>query len=195
MITHEIYNLGRTHVNILGEGPGPLLTYDLEGGNAFYSDLAVFECTAFLLRLAHQQANGPHVNCDDCAAAVSTFANVLGCDLAQAWLGDDSFSYTLNPVLIIGSGSDGWTSMAFNHHAVAWTGACDVDDYVFDACLMVDGDVTPGSNSNHHTELLPANLRFGRVGQKHYQWRLVLDDQEHIAGSAPKRNRMHRRVV
>jgi hypothetical protein len=194
MITHEVYKLGRTQVAIPGETPGPLLTYNDVDFYARYSDNISLKCMSFLMRLNREVANGPQVNCDDCAAVVSTFSNILGCNLAQAWVGNDSFQFILNPVLAIGAGAGGWNSMEFQHHAVAWAGACDVDDEVFDACLMVDGDAHPGVNSHQHLELLPANLRFGRAGQRFYQWRLVLDDAEHLGGSAPKKNRTYRRV-
>jgi hypothetical protein len=59
---------------------------------------------------------GIYVNCSDCATFVSTFANVLGCNLWQSRMG---FGFDLNKLLGIGSNvwqtCCGWVS--FNYHS------------------------------------------------------------------------------
>ncbi|MBI5027121.1 MAG: hypothetical protein HZC12_10440 [Nitrospirae bacterium] len=67
--------------------------------------------------------------------------------------------------------SVGWWG-GFGYHEVAWKGACDVNDEVFDACLKVDGDSDP-TGGPPHTPLLPVNLKFGNCGDLLYRDRLA----------------------
>jgi hypothetical protein len=103
------------------------------------------------------------------------------------------WGFALNPLLGIGSSvwqpACGWAS--FWYHEVAWTGACDAGDKVFDGCLQVDGDANPSAAP--HTALLPVNLRFGNPGDMDYRDRLATP-----AGSpscAPQPATQTRRVV
>lgn len=197
MITQEVYQLGRTLVNISQEEPGPLLTYNdtSSGGSNYLNWPTEFLCTDFLLRLRRQKARGRYVNCDDCATIVSTFANVLGCELSQSWIGKGGPEFTINPILLIGAEPDDWRATEFLHHAVAWKGAADVDDELFDACLITDGDNDPSANDLEHTELLPVNTRFGRSGERFYQFRLVNDTPNDMELSAPRAKPAFKRVV
>jgi hypothetical protein len=70
LITECVYDLG-SH----------LLTYDCPGGGSSHYSSDRFDATAFLERLYGGLGNGVYVNCSDCAAIVSTFANALGCNL------------------------------------------------------------------------------------------------------------------
>lgn len=157
---------------------GPtIVTYDCPGGGYPWYSAAGFDCTEFLDRLKGGVGAGYYVNCSDCATFVSTFANAVGCDLWQARMGSGFFH--LNPILGIGSstwqpachGIDGWSD-GFGYHEVAWTGACDAADNVFDACLQVDGDADP--TSAPHTALLPVDMRFGNPGDLQYRDRLAV---------------------
>ena len=150
---------------------GPVVvTYDCPGGGGTHYALGGFNCTAFVERLRGGPGNGYYVNCTDCATFVATFANTLGCDLWQSRMG---YGFGLNPLLAIGSGTwqpaCGWSG--FSYHEVAWTGACDVNDHVFDACLEVDADADP--TSLPHTPLLPCDMRFGNAGDGDYRDRLA----------------------
>ena len=157
--------------NVYQLGPGTV-TYDCPGGGNTHYASPTFNCTAFLDRLRGGVGNGYYVNCSDCATFVSTFANVLGCDLWQSRM-SGSWGFGLNPMLGIGSTTwqpaCGWSS--FNYHEVAWTGACGVNDRVYDACLQVDGDADP--TAPPHTALLPCNMRFGNTGDGDYRDRLA----------------------
>jgi hypothetical protein len=155
--------------NIYQLGPGRI-TYDCPGyGNTHYA-YPTFNCTAFLDRLRGGPGAGYYVNCTDCATFVASFANALGCDLWESRMG---WSFGLNPLLGIGSAvwqpACGWPG--FSYHEVAWTGACDVDDRVYDACLQVDGDSDP--TAAPHTALLPCEMRFGNPGDGDYRDRLA----------------------
>lgn len=159
-VTERIYALGPA--TFVYDCPG--------GGDTHYTDFSTtFYCTAFLERLKGGPGFGEFVNCTDCATFVSTFSNALGCDLWQSKMG---WGFALNPLLAIGSNvwqtACGWGG--FSYHEVAWTGACDVDDRVYDACLQVDGDADPAAAP--HTPLLPVDMRFGNPGDMDYRSRL-----------------------
>jgi hypothetical protein len=159
-------------VNSLGPAT---FTYDCPGGGGSHYSAGQFDCTAFVDRLKGGVGQGLYVNCSDCATFTSTFSNVLGCDLWQSRMGTAYF--LLNDILAIGSstwqppcqGIDNWHG-GFGYHEVAWKGACDVGDYLFDACLMVDGDADP--TVPPHTPVLPINMRFGNTGDGDYRDRL-----------------------
>lgn len=142
-----------------------------------YTDDLTFNCQAFLCDL-RDQASRSHVNCDDCAAIVSTFANILGCDLRSSSIEPNFDHATLirvKPIILIGE--TGWRETHdFNYHAVASEGSCRKVDEVFDACLQVAVEDKPTPKGR--IPLLPANLRFGLVGEREsfYRSRLVVDE-------------------
>lgn len=155
-VTRAIYNLGPAR-----------LEYDCPGGgSSHYAGWTTFNLTAFLDRLAGGIGNGKYVNCTDCATFVSTFANILGADLWQSRM---ESGFELNELLAIGSAT--WQSACgwwgFSYHEIAWKGACDNNDRIFDACLQVDGDADP--TSAPHVALLPTNMIFGVAGAGHYR--------------------------
>ncbi len=129
----------------------------------------MFDCSAFLDRLQGEFGRGPFVNCSDCAAIISTFANSVGCDLWQSRMGIFAQGFSLNPILVIGSSRwalpcDWWPG--FGMHEVAWEGACREDDVIYDACLAIDQDGNPYQSP--HVPLLPTGIPFGRSGDGLY---------------------------
>lgn len=167
-VTRNVYNLGKG-----------LLEYGCPiGGISVYS-FPYFNCTAFLERLRGGIGRGRYVNCSDCATIVSTFANILGCDLWQSLMSTWGKPFPVNPILVIGSSKwqfpctpKPFPGLGFSYHEVAWKGNCTSDDEVFDACLSVDnyGDPTRVP----HWPLLPTNMRFGRLGERQYRYRLAM---------------------
>ncbi len=159
---------GQVTKSVYGLGPGTV-EYDCPGGGSSQYSWGSFDCTAFIERLKGGVGNGKYVNCSDCATFVSSFSNILGCDLWQSRMG---WGFDLNPLLGIGSGvwqtACGWGG--FNYHEVAWKGACTEKEEIFDACLQVDGDADPMTAP--HTPLLPVNLKFGSPGDLLYRDRL-----------------------
>jgi len=145
-------------VNDLG---GSMLTYDALVGAPHYCVLGLpqFMLDAFLDRLRGGEGAGPLVNCSDCATIVSTFANLLGADLWQSKMGLVGPGFALNPLQAIGSAawSRPWGFFVF--HEVAWLGACEEPDPVFDACVHTDADDDP--TSAPHLPSLPVNQVFG----------------------------------
>lgn len=67
----------------------------------------VFYCSAFLRLLGGMPERNPRFNCSDVATIVSTFANILGCDLSQVRLtpvveAGATPLFQLNPVWLFG---------------------------------------------------------------------------------------------
>lgn len=157
---------------------GPtIVAYDCPGGGSSNYSWGGFDCTAFIERMKGGVGLGYYVNCSDCATFVSTFANAVGCDLWQSRMGSGFFH--LNPIRAIGGsvwepachGIDGWSD-GFGYHEVAWTGACDSSERVYDACLEVDADADP--TTAPQTPLLPINIQFGNPGDMLYRDRLTV---------------------
>lgn len=148
-------------VNSLG---GHAVTYDVLMGGPHYCSLGLplFFLDAFLDRLAGGPGAGPLVNCSDCAAIVSTFANLLGADLWQSKMGLVGAGFPVNPLIIIGSTT--WSRLwgGFVFHEVAWTGDCGEDDRVYDACLRADADEDPSRAPRW--PFVPVDLVFGTPG-------------------------------
>jgi hypothetical protein len=180
-VTSKVYDLGST-----------ILEYDCPGGGSTHYAFPDFNCTAFLERLGGGAGAGRYVNCSDCATIVSTFANILGCDLWQSRMG---FGFDLNPILGIGSST--WQTACswpgFSYHEVAWKGTCTSSEQVFDACLQVDGDADP--TSAPHTPLLPANLRFGNTGDGQYRDRLAANTPTGRPNCQPQPSTQRRRKI
>lgn len=151
MVTQNVYDLGLGRVK-----------YAL---SSFYS-CPNFNCTAFLELLAGGTCAAPRMNCSDCATVVSSFANLVGCNLRQLSLGPSDFH--TNTIRLIGSPQE--EPDEFFGHEVAWKGSVTDDGRVFDACFQVDGDGQP--DTPPFDPLLPANIRFGNVRQKQYRFRL-----------------------
>jgi hypothetical protein len=180
-ITENVYALGPATVE-----------YDCPtGGDTKYA-YPYFFCTDFLDRLRGGPGRGRYVNCSDCATIVSTFANILGCDLWQSRMGGGWFA--LNPIL--GIGSSVWQTACnwggFSYHEVAWKGACTSNENIYDACLKVDGDADP--TTAPHTPMLPVNMRFGNTGDGDYRDRLASPAGRPTCNPAPS-TRQRRMVV
>jgi hypothetical protein len=187
LITRRIFSLGE---NILEYGC-PV------GAIEMYSNtlLNTFDCSAFLERLAGGIGNGRYVNCSDCAAIVSTFANIVGCDLWQSRMGKYVPAFSTNPIRVIGSrfwDSPCGSGLGFTFHEVAWKGACTSDDEIYDACLEVDGTAYP--TLAPHFPLLPMNMRFGNSGDGLYRDRVAAPSDRSVCEPRPWERR-RRRVI
>ncbi|NGP89031.1 hypothetical protein [Fodinibius halophilus] len=186
---------GKVTENVYDLGPSTL-QYDCPGGGASHYAYGNFNCTQFLNRLDGGSGLGKYVNCTDCATIVSTFSNVLGCDLWQSQMG---YGFQLNDIIAIGysnwyPGCSNWPNTGFSYHEVAWKGGCDTDDEVFDACLQVDGDNDP--TSSPHTPLLPINMRFGTCnGPLEYRRRLSPLGANGCQNCSPKPSTKKRRQI
>jgi hypothetical protein len=179
----EAATLVTLQVNRLGRG---LVQYDNHhsGSTGFtLDDPDSFDCGDFLLLLRGQpNQHGSGVNCDDCSAFVASFANILGCSLSEAEMDHD---FPLHPHLRIGAAAP--ETDEFSYHAVAWSGACGVNDKVFDACLQLDSDDDPATSP--HPWFVPTNIRFGTPEERFYRFRLTRSPNEcnPVQGSAIRR--------
>ena len=123
-----------------GLGDQMLIKYDEPTGTFGFTfeDPATFDCSQFLLLLnGGKNLLGPAVNCDDCAAIVTTFSNILGCRLSEAEMGSNR-TFDLHRHRRIGHG--GVFTSNFTRHNVGWLGECKKDDPLFDACVQLDLD-------------------------------------------------------
>lgn len=145
-------------------GLGSRIGYSCAFGAPANYSFQAFDCTAFLERLRGGFGNGRNVNCSDCATIVSTFANVLGADLSQSQMFNEWQPFAVNPAQLIGQLL--FTTVCgtgvFNYHEVAWTGDCDVNDLVFDACLA-------GVDPRTGIVTVASGMRFGNVGERQYR--------------------------
>jgi hypothetical protein len=157
-ITRAVYSLGYG-----------VLEYDCTIGATAYA-FEVFLLSELLELLRGGPGRGRYVNCADCAAMVATFANAVGADLWQSRMGGPFAGalgyFPVNPVRTIGA--PGWSLPCgwwpgWTFHEVAWSGGCTADDTVFDACLQLDG------YPPYRVPLVPANLRFGHIGEYAYR--------------------------
>lgn len=152
LITDSVHDLGAT---LLSHKSGAEYAHDK------------FDCTRFLELL--RTGIGPQkVNCEDCATIVSTFANVLGCQLWQSSMGG-SDGFDTNHILRIGDRH--FEPTGFFQHTVAWKGKCLEQDLLFDSFLQVDGDDKPGARPV--LPLRPSGTTFGAEKEKSYKFRLV----------------------
>lgn len=144
---------------------GLKLTYEAAKGDSMYTKGDKFLATHFISYLQTGAGLGNKVNCTDCATIVTTFANLLGCDLFASRMGWD---FDLNSILAIGPIAI-WTNCPFGvsgpsrfgYHEVAWTGTGGHNDPLYDACLKVDGGNLPWSAP--HIELLPKKIPFSTL--------------------------------
>jgi len=139
----------------------PLQYLDAGGGGAYavgFPGLVAFLCTKFLRLLDGDTAPEieTQVDCSDCAAALVTFANVLGCDLSSRQVGVTlpKATFHTNQVVSIGRKTSNPRGYDFSYHEVAGrglAGAAVGSFRVFDACLMIDRDADPAPTDPDHT--------------------------------------------
>ncbi len=172
------------------------IEYDNINGSAHYAGPRVmdpggddpcarnlFYCTFYLERLKGGHGNGKYVNCTDCASIVCTFSNILGCKLWESIMYNavkDEFG--LNEIMAIGSGTwgkpfkDRDSYGVFSFHEVAWKGAAELNDRIFDACMKVNGSEIGGTRTPdpiYKIPSLPLNIAFDDSSSFDYRERLV----------------------
>lgn len=153
--------------------------------------LNLFDLTAFLERLDGAIGNGPYVNCTDCACAVSTLANLLGAELSQGRMGEYTPAFMTRDTRVIGSQQ--WSSpcgwgLGFMFHEVAWTGFCTDHDSIYDASLIVDGDLSWWPHVR--VPLLSAGIPFGTIWQQAYRAMLAQPGSIAICHPRPEERRL-----
>jgi hypothetical protein len=155
LVAHIFHDLGLRYDTTYGAS-----AYNSYGGWNY--EEPQIDLTAFIAR-----ANGNTVNCSDCAAILTAYADMLGVDLYHSIIHP---SFNLNYIEAIGVGAFtncpfGSGGCGFSYHAVA----ADSQDStaIWDATLALDGDGDPSNPP--HTQLLVQEL-----GGDEYLDRLVM---------------------
>jgi hypothetical protein len=126
------------------------------------------------------------LNCTDCADAVTTFSNILGCNL---WEGRFGGMKTRKFLKVNGNPDveEDWVTYEWSYHEICWIDQMGQYEYIFDGCLQVDMDNNYGDLV--HIAKLPTNMRFGMNDPNDYRYRLV------ESGSATLRPPAQRRPI
>ncbi|HHT9153256.1 MAG TPA: hypothetical protein ACFYEM_06995 [Candidatus Hypogeohydataceae bacterium YC40] len=138
-----------------------------------YNPITFFGSSPYFLSsfLGQLKAGNPfQLNCRDCADAVTTLSNLLGCDL---WEG---VMQSLNTRKILGIGGNAaveldWKNWSWGWHEVAWLHAIGQNEHVYDGCLQLDMD--NNYNDLVHIAHLPIKMKFGQNDPNDYRYRLV----------------------
>jgi hypothetical protein len=146
------------------------VVYDVAATMPHYAIGSTFELTKFLERLRGGLGNGDKVNCSDCACAITTLANLLGCDL---WEGE-ILTGAVNPLVPIGFGQWWDPGIGFLpsptapapgstllYHEVAWKTDAVADSLIWDLCYVVNGFEDPGNPQTPHPTMRVVQLPYG----------------------------------
>jgi hypothetical protein len=138
-----------------------------------YTPATIFGFASYNLSSYLQQLNGGvpfQLNCTDCADAVTTLANLLGCDL---WEGIFFNMVTRKFLSLNGDPAveADWVSWSWGYHEICWLGSVGQNELIYDGCLQVDMD-------NDYTDLVhiaqhPIKMRFGMSDPNDYRFRLI----------------------
>lgn len=160
-IAENIYAIGGKEVSFHG-----IDTYVRYGPGDYTDGDEVFHCSSFLDLLNGRPTRAPQLHCIDLAAAVCTFANILGCDLQMVELNNaERQGFKLNPILPMGfrSSTNPETIGFYQTHVVPWQGSWEgaeaANGIIFDATQKLDHDVDPATEP--HEWRLPTSARFG----------------------------------
>jgi hypothetical protein len=137
--------------------------------NASYTPATMFgfdtyQLTSYLKALS----SGPFkMNCTDCADAVTTLSNLLGCNLAEGQF----FDVHTRPFLTLAGDPDvpaDWVTFDWNYHEICW-----LNDFssntVWDGCLQLNVSDTEGVPSAY----LPVKMPFNVPDPTDYKARLM----------------------
>lgn len=110
------------------------------------------------------------LNCTDCANAVTTFANLLGCDL---WEGRFFNMVTRKFLTLNGNPNNAadWVSWGWGYHEICWLSVIGINQPVYDGCLQLDMDDNYGDNV--HVAQHPIKMNFGQSALTDYRYRLI----------------------
>jgi hypothetical protein len=121
--------------------------------------------------MTHLDSGAPFVlNCTDCANAVTTFANLLGCDL---WEGRFFNMVTRKFLTLNGNPANAadWVSWSWGYHEICWLASLGVAQPVYDGCLQLDMD--NNYSDNVHVAQHPIKMQFGQSAPTDYRYRLI----------------------
>jgi hypothetical protein len=175
---------------------GSKLQYNQGSGDSRFTipGMQTFKCTPFLELLAAAPGTRSRVNCTDCATILSSFANILGCNLIQSRIG---FEFETNLIQKLGQTFP--NRQYFTFHEVAWKFPTNGngngngrDAFVYDSCLEFDGDAD--RTDTNFLPTLGVNIPLGVPGREGYHFRLIAPQR---GGSPPEekpRTRLRRKI-
>lgn len=138
-----------------------------------YTPYTMFGFGIYNLSSYLNQLNGGasfQLNCTDCADAVTTLSNLLGCDL---WEGR-FMNMVTRPFLTL-NGNPGvqadWVTWSWSYHEICWLAAIGQNEPVYDGCLQLDMDNNYGDLV--HVAQHPIKMTFGTTGLSDYKYRLI----------------------
>jgi hypothetical protein len=138
--------------------------------NQSYNPATAFGFGTYYLSSYLNQLNGGspfQLNCTDCADAVTTFSNLLGCDL---WEGRFFNMVTKKFLTLNGDPAvpADWVSWSWSYHEICWLHQIGQYERIYDGCLQVDM-----SNTAVHIAKHPIKMRFGLNDPNDYRYRLI----------------------
>ncbi len=148
-----------------------LITYGVNRQqNESYTPMTMFGFGDYNLAsyLTHVNNGMPFImNCTDCADAVTTLSNLLGCTLAEGQF----FNMQTRPFLSLAgdpSNAAAWVTFNWSYHEICW-----LNDYnsntVWDGCLQLD----MSNVVNVHAAKLPVKMPFSAGSADDYKPRLI----------------------
>jgi len=154
--------------------------------NVTYTPMTMFGAGDYQLAsyLTHLGGGAFVMNCTDCADAVTTLANLLGCSLAE---GRFTNLHTKPFLTLSGDPSDpaAWVTFNWGYHEICW-----FNDYssntIWDGCLQLDMSNNPAV----HVAKLPAKMTFDAGSPDDYKPRLIASGPGALGAFVT-----HRRVV
>ena len=138
-----------------------------------YTPATLFGFTTYQLTSYLNALNGGapfQLNCTDCADAVTTFSNLVGCNL---WEGRFFNMVTRKFLTLNGDPSvaSDWVSWSWGYHEICWLGAVGTSERVYDGCLQLDMD--DNYTDAVHVAQHPIKMVFGSTDPTHYKYRLI----------------------
>lgn len=137
--------------------------------NVSYTPMTMFGFSDYQLASYLTHLAGPAfvMNCTDCADAVTTLSNLVGCNLAEGQF----FNLDTKPFLTLSgdpNNAAAWVTFDWGYHEICW-----LNDYssntVWDGCLQLDMSNNPGV----HVAQLPAKMTFSAGNPNDYKPRLI----------------------
>lgn len=138
--------------------------------NESYTPMTMFGFGDYNLAsyLSHVSNGMPFImNCTDCADAVTSLSNLLGCNLAEGQF----FNMQTRPFLTLAgdpSNAAAWVTFNWSYHEICWLNDF-TSNTVWDGCLQLD----TSNNPNVHVAMLPVKIPFSAGNANDYKPRLI----------------------